>query len=216
MVLFDPELGLEADAVISAVDNKHVQCEVGPTRVGERVGVLGLHLVQGLGKGDKPEQVVRDAVVLGAQSVCFVICERSVAQATDRDAAKKERLTRVAVDAARQSGRSNLPGIRYGVAFDAAVDEDGDASALVLHPDDAALSLEAVLSAPPAMRQVKTWIGPEGGFSERELRQLMARHARLASLGGLVLRTELAAVVALARIGAWLEARGKEGEAALA
>jgi 16S rRNA (uracil1498-N3)-methyltransferase len=211
LVLFDPERGLEADATIREVDNKDVLCDAGPPRVGERVGVLGLHLVQGLGKGDKPEQVLRDAVVLGAQSVSFVICERSVAQSTERDTAKKERLMRIAVDAARQCGRSNLPEIRFGLGFDAALEQDEAAPPLVLHPDETALPVEAVLSAAPRVLAVKTWIGPEGGFSENELQRLIEHHGRFASLGQLVLRTELAAVVALARIGAWLEA-GRVGD----
>lgn len=206
LVLFDPERGLEADATIRDVDNKDVLCDVEPPRVGERVGVLGLHLVQGLGKGDKPEQVLRDAVVLGAQSVSFVVCERSVAQSTERDTAKRERLTRIAVDAARQCGRSNLPEIRFGLGFDAALEQDAGASPLVLHPDETALPLEAALSAPPRVVAVKTWIGPEGGFSDNELQRLAQHNGRLASLGRLVLRTELAAVVALTRVGAWLEA----------
>ena len=61
---------------------------------------LAYTLLQGLAKGDKPEQVLRAAVALGASTVTFVRTERSVAGAELR----RERLHAVMVDAARQCG----------------------------------------------------------------------------------------------------------------
>lgn len=246
VLLFDAAQGTEAAAEIVTVQGKRVTCRVHEVTVGTRRGVVGLHLVQGLGKGDKPDQIVRDGVVLGVQSIRFVVCERSVAQATDRDAVKLERLTRIATEAARQCGRSNLPRLELGVRFDAAlpglrreVDSDGEKRrrdgggtdaekrrgdgpaadgqqgrgdgpgelALVLHPDEDSAPVEAVVTRAverdPALR-IAIWVGPEGGFSERELELLSHHGAARASLGELVLRTELAAIVATARVGACL------------
>lgn len=220
VLLFDPANGTEALAEIVAVEGKRVRCRVSEVQAGTRRGVLGLHLVQGLGKGDKPEQVVRDGVVLGAQSIRFVVCERSVAQSTDRDAAKLERLMRIATEAARQCGRSNLPTIELGVGFEEAlargdtpvsgrqsVDDSGGESTLVLHPGDSLPLVEVVVDRALVRKpsvELAVWVGPEGGFTDHELAQLAARGATLASLGDLVLRTELAAIVALARVGARL------------
>lgn len=206
LLLFDPEAGLEADAVLLAVNGKRVVCEVGELRHGRRMGVTGLHLVQGLGKGDKPDQVVRDGVVLGAQTIDFVVCERSVVQATSRDGAKHDRLTRVAVEAARQCGRSNLPRIRLGLRWEQALGTYESAFSVSLHPGEDIPLVEAVLATRPSHCDTALWIGPEGGFSEGEVQALVQNGAHLASLGDLVLRTELAAVVGLARVGAWLAA----------
>ncbi len=208
VLLFDPAFGIEAEAVITSIEGKRVTLCVAAPRAGNRVGVVGLHLVQGLGKGDKPEQVVRDGVVLGAQSITFVACERSVAQSTDRDAAKHERLVRIATDAARQCGRSNIPSIQLGGSFEGAAANPSNRLMLLLHPGDDLPTLEAVLNSHPNVAETVTWVGPEGGFSVVEVERLMAGGARLASLGNLVLRTELAAVVCLARVGAWMSARG--------
>jgi 16S rRNA (uracil1498-N3)-methyltransferase len=204
LLLFDPEAGLEANAVVAAVTGKRVVCEVADLRSGERGGVKGLRLVQGLGKGDKPDQVVRDGVVLGAQSIDFVVCERSVVQATSRDAAKQERLSRVAIEAARQCGRSNLPRIRLGLTWEQALGQHCDAFSVVLQPGEDIPLVEVVLGTRPPTRDTALWIGPEGGFSDAEVRALVTSGAHLASLGDLVLRTELAAVVGLARVGACL------------
>lgn len=204
VLLFDPSAEVEADAEVVTVKGKHVTCRVDALRPAQRRGIPGLHLVQGLGKGDKPDQVVRDGVVLGAQSIQFVVCERSVAQATDRDAKKSERLLRIAMEAARQCGRGNLPALQLGVPFATALTAGADGSTLVLHPGDDLPLLERAIEA-AAARAVTLWIGPEGGFSDAELEALRARGAQLASLGDLVLRMELAAVVALARAGAALQ-----------
>lgn len=207
VLLFDPVVGLEAEATIVAIEGKRVTMQVNEPHVGRRVGVRGLHLVQGLGKGDKPDQVVRDGVVLGAQSITFVVCERSVVQSTERDGAKLERLTRIATDAARQCGRSNLPAIQLGVAFEDAVADVCNRLTIVLHPGADVPTVEEVLESADDFAQTVAWVGPEGGFSSAEVDVLVAGGARLASLGDLTLRTELAAVVCLARVGARLSAR---------
>lgn len=207
VLLFDPGASVEGDAEIVAVQGKHVTCRIDALRPAQRCGIPGLHLVQGLGKGDKPDQVVRDGVVLGAQSIRFVVCERSVAQATDRDAKKTDRLQRIAIEAARQCGRGNLPNLQLGVAFASALPKAGDELSLVLHPGEDLPLLERAIET-EMTRAVTVWVGPEGGFSDAELSDLRASGARLASLGDLVLRTELAAIVALARAGAALQSRG--------
>lgn len=216
VLLFDPAAGTEAVAELVAVGGKRVSCRLGEVRLGTQNGIPGLHLIQGLGKGDKPDQVVRDGTVLGANSIRFVVCERSVAQTTDRHAAKLDRLVRIATEAARQCGRSNLPAIELGLAFDRAVassttppleSEGGSRSTLVLHPGGQFPLVEEVVAKAAGSGgklQVSIWVGPEGGFSDAELAALAAAGASLASLGDLVLRTELAAIVALARVGASL------------
>lgn len=207
LCLFDPELGIEAQAVIDEVSGKRVVCRVAEVAPGTRRGVDGLRLIQGLGKGDKAEQVVKHAVALGAQSVEFVACERSVSRPTERDAIKEERLRRVAIDVARQCGRSTLPHIALNAPWPSVFARATQEGTLVaLHPDGANTSLERTLrSLSPTI--VTIAIGPEGGFSAREVSALSEQGARFASLGDLVLRTELAAVAALARAGAWLSER---------
>lgn len=207
VLLFDPDSGVEAPAVITKLSHKAVVCRVGEVLPGRRRGIDGLRLIQGLGKGDKAEQVVKHAVALGVQSVEFVTCERSVSRPSARDADKELRLQRVAVDVARQCGRSNVPSLGMNVAFRVALEKAKSEGLLVaLHTDGSSGVLERILE--DAMPSVVTVVvGPEGGFSGHEVRELTAYGAHFASLGELILRTELAAVVALSRVGAWLERR---------
>src|SRR5688500_6955317 len=100
--VFDPEAGVEADAELLR-DVPAVARLAEPRAV--VVSGRAVTLVQGLAKGDKPEQVLRAAVALGARRVTFVRTERSVAGAELRLA----RLRAVMLDAARQCGRGDLP-----------------------------------------------------------------------------------------------------------
>ncbi len=205
--LFDPDEGVEALGTITAFTSRGVVCRVGEVNEGTRRGVAGLRLIQGVGKGDKAEQVVKHAVALGAQSIEFVVCERSVSRPTARDGEKELRLRRVAVDVARQCGRSNVPAIGMSLPWAESI-TNAMATGLVvaLHTDPAATLLEAML-AETNPTVVTIVVGPEGGLSDNEVRVLREQGARFASLGELILRMELAAVVALARAGAWLSGR---------
>ena len=203
--LFDPQSGTYASAVVGTLQRRALQCEVSEVRVGLRCGCAGLHLVQGLGKGDKPERVVRDAVALGAACVTLVQSLRSVARADGANDHKRERLVRIAVEAARQCARSNIPSLDVTSDWSQVHARYSREFGVVLQPQVAAPSIEAVLdSASPAPTAVVVYVGPEGGFDDREVAELTSRGALPASLGELVLRSELAAVVALARIGAVL------------
>src|SRR5690606_11581678 len=73
---------------------------------------LPIWLIQGLGKADKPDEVIRAATALGAARVSVVHTERSVARPSgERAAARLERWKRIAVEAARQSGRGDIPAL---------------------------------------------------------------------------------------------------------
>jgi 16S rRNA (uracil1498-N3)-methyltransferase len=213
LVLFDAEQVLEADARILAVDAATVTCELGAPRRAGRLGAAWVHLVQALGKGDKPEATLRAAVALGVGAITFVESARSVARVGERAPQKRERLHKVAHEAARQSLRGDLPEVNGPRSFsdqlrEVAVEPDPDVLRLVLHPAVDGLPLLLQLTARNAPR-VELWVGPEGGFTEAESAALIALGALPVSLGPLVLRTELAATAALAATLAWALAAGR-------
>lgn len=193
-VLFDPEAGTEADAEL--LRDIPALVSVGEPRAAARVTRRDVVLFQGFAKGDKPEQVLRAAVALGASSVAFVRTERSVAGAELRH----ERLRAVMLDAARQCGRGDLPTLTGLVELSEAL---AAARGLLLHLDPAAPeSLVEVLRAAPSDRAITLAVGPEGGFSDGEAAQLTAAGFVAVRLAPFVLRTELAAVAALSVVAA--------------
>jgi len=189
-VAFDPEAGLEAEARVERVERRAVLCEFPEPREASRRGALDVTLLQGVGKGDKLEDVVRTATALGARAVCFVAAERSVARPS---AERRERLKSAAIEAARQSGRGDIPRIALPEPLE---------SVLAAWSGDGAnkLSLVPGSGEPLSTRLVEPavlLIGPEGGLSPRELELADGAGFQRVSLGPLTLRTELAAAVAL-------------------
>ena len=136
----------------------------------------------------RPERaawLVEKATELGVRELQWFVSERTSRSFTERAVARQ---ARVAKSALEQSGGAWLPRIGAPVALEQA---GIPAGAVVLHPG-AGTSLAAV-------RDIRTLvIGPEGGFSEREIEWFADRGATLAGLGPRVLRAETAAVAALA------------------
>jgi 16S rRNA (uracil1498-N3)-methyltransferase len=155
-----------------------------------------VHLLQGLGKADKPDEVIRAATALPVASERLVQTERSVARLSpERGSGRLDRWRRIAVEAARQSGRGDIPALEGPSPL-------GEALAAV----DAPLRVTLAASAEPLFSRLGRWrgsdplallVGPEGGLDAAE-RQLAASAGFLpASLGSTTLRTELAGVAAL-------------------
>lgn len=194
LVLFDPEAALEADAEL--LRDVPTIVRIAEPRAAARSTRRDVSLIQGLAKGDKPEQVLRAAVALGATSVTFARTERSVPGAELR----LERLQAVMLDAARQCGRGDLPELSPLVNLEGAL-QASDGLGVLLDPN-ADQSLVELLRAVAAEHPIALAVGPEGGFSEKETRSLLAAGFQPVRLAPFVLRTELAAVAALSVVAA--------------
>jgi 16S rRNA (uracil1498-N3)-methyltransferase len=123
-----------------------------------------------------------------------VRCERSVKRSID-----VQRCRRVAIEAARQSGRGDVPVVEGPLPFAAAVRDAAPGLRLLLHPDG-----EQPLGAFPLASDadVTLAVGPEGGFTPDELEAARGAGFALARLGRFVLRTETACAAALGALAA--------------
>jgi 16S rRNA (uracil1498-N3)-methyltransferase len=201
---FDPGARLECSAEVLEVAAGTVVCRFGEPYPARVTGDAGLTLIQCVAKGEKLDDVVRAATALSVSSI--VIAES--ARAIGRDAAgsrRRERWLSVALDAARQSGRGDLPSIGGPEPLGGVLARFASESAqkLCLQPG-AKVALGAALAA-RGERALALLVGPEGGFSPDELDAAGAAGFEPVCLGALVLRTELAGIAAL---GAVLAARG--------
>ncbi len=204
LCLFDPEAGTQAEARIESSAGARLSClvfEVTPAKVGS----MPVTLLQALGKGDKPEQAISDATVLGAERVLLVETERSVAKL--RGDTRSERHHRVAVAAARQSGRGQLPEVVGPLGYGDALESLDATRRLVCAWHPSARPLLVALEDWDGRAPLALLIGPEGGLSGPELEAALARGFEAVSLGPWVLRTETAATVALGVVSAVAAAR---------
>lgn len=198
-VAFDPEERLEADVELVRV-GRDVVGRLGEPRAPRRTARTPVTLLQALGKSDKPERVLRDATALGVEAVVFVETARSVVRLADRAEGRRRRWRAIAVDAARQSGRGDVPEVTGPLSLpEALAVADGASGRICLSPD-ATSTFQEVLEGSPWDAPLALFVGPEGGFAADEVSAAKAAGFTAASFGELVLRTETAAVAALGAI----------------
>lgn len=196
---FDPELGLESEATLTDVDGDRVVCRFDHPSPA-RAGVLPVTLLSAPGKKERLEEVTRAATALGARALHVLQSERSVFVGSEKHA---QRLRSIAIDAARQSGRGDLPQILGPNPLDAALLSVKPSVRFLLDPR-AGASLESLAGAVGPSAEIALCVGPEGGFSEQELQALQRAGFESVALGPLTLRAELAAVAALGYFAARL------------
>lgn len=162
-------------------------------------------LVQGLPKLDKLEMIIQKATELGAWDILPVEMDRSVARLDAKEDKKRERWNRIALEAAKQSGRAHLPDVRPACRLPqamAALQGEKFDAVYVAWEEESALCLSAavrqLLIETPQPQAIALVIGPEGGISPKEIDQWKAMGAQCVTLGRRILRTETAGLCALA------------------
>lgn len=166
-----------------------------------------LVVVQALCKMDKLEQVVQRVTELGAHEIILFDAERSVVDFKGKAEQKVERLSRIAQDAARQSLRVDVPTVSGPMDLSELIQLVGQSKSLALVGDlDGSRKLSEILRerAEDVGQGVTILVGPEGGFSERETEALRAKGALSTQWAPHVLRTETAAMAAMAIVQARL------------
>ncbi len=203
LVLVDHEARLEAPAtVVGPAARGALVVKAGEPRPSPRLPPREIVLLQGLPKGDKMDSIVRDATELGVARVVPVLAARSQL-ARAGASGRLERWRRVALEAARQSGRGDVPAIDEPLeAARAWLAAPPEGPRLVLEPDAPpfAAALGGPAAAPPAACALA--VGPEGGWAPAQLAEARAAGWAPASLGPFVLRTETAAAAALGALWA--------------
>jgi 16S rRNA (uracil1498-N3)-methyltransferase len=206
-VAFDPATGEEADAVAIGVDSSGaaLKIDVGALRAGAVRAPRAIVWIQALAKGDKCDAVVRDATELGATELVVAAARRSVVRLDDARAAQRVvRWTRIAREAARQSGRSDAPGVSAMRSWVEALDRAGAAHARFCLWEDAVEPLgPALLTALDRSAPLAFACGPEGGLEPDEVAAARDRGWNVVSLGARKLRTETVAAAVLGAVAVW-------------
>jgi RsmE family RNA methyltransferase len=169
--------------------------------------------VRALLDGKHPERVVEKAVELGARRFTPVLADRSVVRLSGERAAKRAaHWQALAVSASEQCGLNRLLDVRPVQALDAAcAGPHDDGSLLCMLDPEGERSLTKEFSdflaepATGAARSLVLLVGPEGGFSPAEAALARAAGYRPVTLGPRVLRTETAALAALAALRATVD-----------
>ena len=193
--------GWEYEAVIRRQTAEGIELEITGGRV---LPAAGIHvtLCQAIPKAEKMDGIIRHATELGVERIIPFFAERSVPRwQPEQLPRKRERWQKIAVEASRQCGRSDIPEVGEIVTFERML-RDVPESGLRLIPweEETTTGIREVLRDPAwsGMKEFILVIGPEGGFSAEEIE--LARRAGFlsVSLGKRVLRVETASLAVLA------------------
>jgi 16S rRNA (uracil1498-N3)-methyltransferase len=203
-VAFDPAARLEAYGEIVRIDREAVVVRLGESQPARAVPANDVTLIQCAGKRDKVDDVVRSTTALGVRAVVVAESSRSVARIDgERVARRAGRWRAIALDAARQSGRGDLPDITGPRPLGGVLDELASRQAKKLCLDPCATtSFAAIFSADSSAitREIVLLVGPEGGLTDDELEHAERAGFTRVRLGPFVLRTELAGIAAVAAV----------------
>jgi 16S rRNA (uracil1498-N3)-methyltransferase len=190
--------GGEYAARVASIEKKRVLLEILEYRAVERESPLHVVLVQGVSSGERMEFTIRKAVELGVAEIRPVLTTSSVSRPKgERAASRQAHWQRIAISACEQCGRNTLPPVREIGPVPGGPFEEGVLK-LLLSPS-ASLPLSGILKKE---RQIIVAAGPEAGFDDQEEAAFAKAGFQPVSLGPRVLRTETAALAALAALNA--------------
>jgi len=196
LTLFDGRGG-EYGARITGFRKDSVQVDVQEHRAVERESALDLTLAQGVSRGERMDWVMQKATELGVRRIVPILTERSVVKLDERQSERKLQHWRaIAVSACEQCGRNRVPEIAAPAnLFDAVRASDASATRLLLSPTASLRSRDL-----PRPAAVTLLIGPEGGLADNEQEFAIRTGFQPVQLGPRILRTETAALAALAAL----------------
>ncbi len=197
-----------------------------PETNGEKVFSRHITLADCLPKQNKFDDIVEKATELGADKIVPLISDHTIARpGVNREASKMDRWARVAKSAAEQCARNTLPEIgkivelkdwlneiapkiaRFGKDAGRVRNKKFDGADTLLlfcnEREEDSLTLHNVLQEyknRKCNKNIIILIGPEGSFSDREVRDILACGGVSVSLGNTILKTDTAAISALSII----------------
>jgi 16S rRNA (uracil1498-N3)-methyltransferase len=159
---------------------------------------LRLELAVALLKGEKFELVVQKATELGVAAIVPLMTKQADVRVRDeQDGARRTaRWQRIALEAAKQSGRALVPTISAPRAFASLVEATtiGEELRLMFSEREGRALPSIIEDAPERVRAATALVGPEGGWTDEELALAGTAGWQLVTLGGRILRAETAAI----------------------
>ncbi len=201
IILFDDQ-GWEHEAVIQSYGRGTAELKIVNSYRVERESALQIILAQGLSKGEKMDWVVEKATELGVGTILPFVSSHTVPRLDGPKMKKRqERWKKIALSAAKQSGRIRVPEILEAVDFYELIHRDWPCdSKLICWERESHQGLAQMQTGRAQIRSLLLAIGPEGGFSPEEADEAVRCGFQSIRLGKRILRTETAALAAISLV----------------
>ncbi|HEY4498943.1 MAG TPA: RsmE family RNA methyltransferase [Candidatus Paceibacterota bacterium] len=183
IVLLD-DSGFEFESEFVAISPGGATLRILEARENMKMPLQEVFLFQSLIKNDKFEWILQKATELGVSRVMPILADRS-----EKKNLNLARCKKIVTEAAEQCGRGRLPKFYEVMKLEESFDQY-DAKAVVFHPDAPRFDKRDFLND----KRLAVFIGPEGGWSDRELSLFKEKSVSIYSFSSLVLRSETAAI----------------------
>ncbi|WP_372996706.1 16S rRNA (uracil(1498)-N(3))-methyltransferase [Lutispora sp.] len=164
--------------------------------------MINVILYQGIPKGAKMDVIIQKCTELGISKIVPVVNVRNVVKLSDeKDERKKvDRWQRIALEAAKQSGRGIIPRIEMPIEYERALDEAAELDlAIIPYELEKNNTLKEIIHGKD-IRYMGVFIGPEGGYEDKEIAAALKKGIKPVTLGPRILRTETAGSTVLSCI----------------
>ncbi|MGN0614562.1 MAG: RsmE family RNA methyltransferase [Porcipelethomonas sp.] len=178
---------ITADTVYLKIKDSKL-CSAEPT--------VEITLFQAVPKQDKLEHIIQKSVELGITKIVPVITMRCVSRPDKKDFSKKlARLNKIALEAAKQSGRGIIPEVTDIISFDTAIEQMKCHECPVILYEEGGVRFSEIDAE--NKKSFALFVGSEGGFDESEAQKAVKSGITPVWLGERILRCETAPLAAL-------------------
>lgn len=204
IIICNKNLGVSYNADITAISKDEVVCNIiGKNEITTEPRV-NIDIYQGLPKSDKMEYIIQKTTEIGVKKIYPVTLERCIAKLDKKDENKKIlRWQKIAEAAAKQSKRDFIPQIHNVINLENICKNIPNYDIILLaYENEESNTIKTELQKIEKKDNINIGvvIGPEGGFTEKEVNTLIAAGAKCITLGKRILRAETAPIVVLSDI----------------
>lgn len=181
---------------ICEINKKFIKAEIIDKYINKNEPNIKIILFQALPKADKMEMVIQKCIEIGVDKIIPILTDNTVIKLNEKSDKKILRWNKIAESAAKQCGRGKIPEIENIINFKDAVEKSKlfDNSIIPYEKEDK-YNIKNFINNFKG-KSIAVFIGPEGGFSEDEIKYASENNIFSVTLGKRILRTETAGLVA--------------------
>lgn len=195
ITLFDGK-GKAHTARLTVLEKRRAETEILHEETADTESPLNITLIQSISSGERMDFTLQKSVELGVTAIQPVISERCIVRLDGERAAKRlARWQEIVISACEQSGRNTVPPVLPIIGYREALDKMPSESTKLIMSINRARKLGDIRQPSGA---IVFMVGPEGGWTEQEEQQAFEAGFQAVTLGKRILRTETAALAALA------------------
>lgn len=185
--------GMDYNCNIKDINKEKILLEIESSMQCPAEPSINVTLYQAMVKGDKSDVIIQKAVELGVNKIVFYISEFCISRPDKAGIQGKiKRWQSISESAAKQCGRGIIPEIGGVLSFSEALEKMSENNHMaLLYEGECVVPLKNIITE-KSFSDFAFMIGPEGGFSEKEVKLAAEKCIPLAGLGKRILRTETA------------------------